>query len=46
MKARFHFICNNKMKADFRFIKSAKGFRAPRAVESLHAHMGCGGVIS
>jgi len=27
MKARFRFICNNKMKADFCFMKSAKRFR-------------------
>jgi hypothetical protein len=32
MKAHFRFIGNNKMKADFCFIESAKWCRAPRAV--------------
>jgi hypothetical protein len=48
MKARFHFICKNKMKADFCFMKSAKRLRATRAVAtcckifSLRSRVLCG----
>jgi hypothetical protein len=34
MKAHFRFIYNNKMKADFHFMKSVKRCRAPRAASA------------
>jgi hypothetical protein len=37
MKAHFRFIGNNKMKADFCFIESAKRCRAARAVATQKA---------